>query len=59
MKTLQRPAAGFEKAFKAKNKSIENFEDLYDEKLQDVHWTERAFLKAMPKAGVKIKKMKN
>ncbi|HEX8268972.1 MAG TPA: hypothetical protein VF581_03690 [Flavobacterium sp.] len=59
MKSVQRTTANNARAFKPKPRAIENFEDLYDESLQDVHWTERALLKAMPKAGVKIKKMKS
>ena len=45
---------------KAKATKIENIEDLYEnDGLQHVQWTERALMKAMPKAGVKIKKMKS
>ncbi|MBF6608957.1 MAG: hypothetical protein ITG00_09490 [Flavobacterium sp.] len=39
---------------------IENIEDLFEEdSLQNVYWTERALSKAMPKAGIKVKKMKS
>lgn len=45
---------------KAKTAKIENIEDLFeDDGLQNVMWTERALLKAMPKSGVKVKKMKS
>ena len=45
---------------KAKTAKIENIEDLFeDDGLQNVQWTERALLRAMPKTGVKVRKMKS
>ncbi|HEX8562498.1 MAG TPA: hypothetical protein VF676_05905 [Flavobacterium sp.] len=59
MKSLHRPIPGNEKAFKATTRVMDNFEDLYDEKLQDMYWTQSTLMKAMPKVGPKIKKMKS
>ena len=58
MKPLQRPIPGNERAFKATTRAMDNFEDLYDEKLQDVYWTESTLMKARPKLGPKVRKMK-
>ena len=58
MKSAPRPMAANERALKSKAR-IENFEELFDEKIQNIYWTDTTLLKAMPKPGVKIKKMKS
>lgn len=59
MKPLQKPIPVKERAFKATTRVIDNFEDLYDEKLQSMYWTENTLMKAMPKMGSKVRKMKS
>ena len=58
MKPLQRPIHGNDRAFKSSTRAIDNFEDLDDEKFQDVFWTESTLMKARPKTGTKVRKMK-
>ena len=59
MKSLLRPIPGNEKAYKATTRVIDNFEDLYDENMQNIYWTKSTLMKAMPKGGTKVKKMKS
>ncbi|HEU0137011.1 MAG TPA: hypothetical protein VFQ50_06940 [Flavobacterium sp.] len=60
MKFSHATTANHARPLKAKTAKIENIEDLYeDDGLRHVQWTERALMKAMPKAGIKVKKMKS
>ena len=59
MKSLHRLLPGNEKAFKTTTRIMDNFEDLNDERMQDIYWTQSTLMKAMPKMGPKVKKMKS
>jgi hypothetical protein len=58
MKFLHRAMPANERAFKAKIRNTETFEDLFDDQFQNMYFTETALLKAMPKSEQKVKKMK-
>ncbi len=36
-----------------------NFDDLDDDRLQNMHWTKSTIMKAMPKGEIKVRKMKS
>lgn len=59
MKLIHNSMSQNKRNVKAKSKQPKNFDDLLDDEFQNMYWTESTLLKALPKAEVKIKKMKS
>lgn len=59
MKLLPNNLPQNKRSVKTKSKQPKNFDDLLDDGFQNMYWTESTLLKALPKAEVKIKKMKS
>lgn len=58
MKFSQHAMPPNERAFRAKIRNTDTFDDLFDDQFENMYFTEAALLKAMPKSEQKVKKMK-